>query len=84
MLVFVDITVPADGLAPLGARPSAGTVMTMFDFQACAGVALEMLIYHEVWLLQKPWKPFGFPFWPIICLHCLITGFKPEFMMPND
>ena len=25
---FVVITVPADGLAPLGARPSAGTVMT--------------------------------------------------------
>ena len=27
---FEVITVPADGLAPLGARPSAGTVMTKF------------------------------------------------------
>ena len=24
------VTVPADGLAPLGARPSAGTVITKF------------------------------------------------------
>ena len=29
---FVINTVPADGLAPLGARPSAGTVMTKFGF----------------------------------------------------
>ena len=28
---FVISTVPADGLAPLGARPSAGTVMTSFS-----------------------------------------------------
>ena len=28
MSEFVVSTVPADGLAPLGARPSAGTVMT--------------------------------------------------------
>ena len=27
---FAVMTVPADGLAPLGARPSAGTVMTKF------------------------------------------------------
>ena len=30
MSIFVVITVPADVLAPLGARPSAGTVMTTF------------------------------------------------------
>ena len=30
MLNFIVITVPADGLAPVGARPSAGTVMTKF------------------------------------------------------
>ena len=28
MSYFIVSTVPADGLAPLGARPSAGTVMT--------------------------------------------------------
>ena len=30
--VFVVITVPADGLAPLGARTSTGTVMTKLDY----------------------------------------------------
>ena len=31
-------TVPADGLASLDARPSAGTVMTKFGFQICMGL----------------------------------------------
>ena len=30
MFSFVVSTVPADGLAPLGAGPSAGTVMAKF------------------------------------------------------
>ena len=30
MFIFVIITVPADGLAPNGARPSASTVMINF------------------------------------------------------
>ena len=29
---FSVSTVPADGIAPLGAKPSAGTVMTKFEF----------------------------------------------------
>ena len=29
-MMFVGLTVPADGLALLSARPSAGTVMTKF------------------------------------------------------
>ena len=32
---FVLIAVPANGLAPLGARPFAGTVMTDFKFCKC-------------------------------------------------
>ena len=38
---YVAITVPADGLAPLGARPSAGTVIINFDSHIYTGVALE-------------------------------------------
>ena len=36
-------TVPADGLAPVGARPSAGSVMTTFRAQIYTGPALEEL-----------------------------------------
>ena len=32
-------TVPADGIAPLGARPSAGTVMTKFKPSTCKGLS---------------------------------------------
>ena len=33
--------VPADGLAPYGARPSAGTVMTKFRFDICTQLVLQ-------------------------------------------
>ena len=33
MSSFIVITVPADGLAPLGAKPSAGSVMTHLGFR---------------------------------------------------
>ena len=40
----VDLsTVPVDGLAPVGARPSAGTVMIKFRSHIYTGSALEML-----------------------------------------
>ena len=39
----VSSTVPADGLAPLGARTSAGTVMTKLRSHICSGLALEWL-----------------------------------------
>ena len=35
MCIFVVVIVPADGLAPLGARPSAGTVMAKFQLCIC-------------------------------------------------
>ena len=41
--IFEVITVAADGLAPLGARPSAGTVMTMFGSFMHMGPALAGL-----------------------------------------
>ena len=44
-LYFVVITVAADGLAPLGARPSADTEMAKFGCCIYAGHALEQL--HE-------------------------------------
>ena len=40
---FIVITVPADGLAPNGARPSAVTVMTRFGSRIYMGLALEGL-----------------------------------------
>ena len=40
MLNVVVSIVPADGLAPLGARPSAGTVMTSFMSHIYVGPAL--------------------------------------------
>ena len=37
------VSVPADGLAPLGARPSAGTLMTNFGSCTCIWLALKGL-----------------------------------------
>ena len=44
---LVIITVPVDGLAPLGARPFAGTTMTKFNFSRCTGPAFECQL---IWL----------------------------------
>ena len=41
MFSIVIITVTADGLAPLGARPSAGKVMTKFGSRIYTRPALE-------------------------------------------
>ena len=41
MCSFVVCTVPADGLAPSGARPSAGIVTTMYGSLIYMGLALE-------------------------------------------
>ena len=43
----VVITVPADGLAPSGARPSADTVMTKAGLHLYTGLA-----YKELKLMQ--------------------------------
>ena len=43
---FAVFTVPADGLAPLGARPSAGTVQT--KFRSCVKVQDQ---YSKCWIL---------------------------------
>ena len=43
MCNFIVNTVPADGLAPLGARPSAGTVMTKSRSHTYTGPALKGL-----------------------------------------
>ena len=43
MYNFEVITVPADGLAPLSARPSAGKAMTMFRFCIPVGQMLKRL-----------------------------------------
>ena len=41
---YVIMTVPADGLAPLGARPSADTVMTKFSSCIYTGPALQEFV----------------------------------------
>ena len=41
MCMFVIITVHADGLAPLGARPSASIVMTKYGSHVYTGLALK-------------------------------------------
>ena len=47
---FVIITVPADGLVPLGARTFAGTAMTNFRFWFCVKYSTRM----KCWvMLQK-------------------------------
>ena len=43
MFIFVVSTVPADGLAPDGARSSAGTVMKQFESYTSMQLAYEML-----------------------------------------
>ena len=43
MSIFSAITVSADGLAPVGARPSADTIMTKFSFYIHIGPAFECL-----------------------------------------
>ena len=42
-----DSTVPADGLAPSGARPSAGTVLTeKFNIFSSKFLRLSMILHH--------------------------------------
>ena len=48
MHIFVVISVPADGLAPFGARTSAGTVMTKFGLIIYMGPALEGWNYQHI------------------------------------
>ena len=43
-LQVMVITVPVDGLAPLGARPSAGIVMTKSTFCICTETTIKGLI----------------------------------------
>ena len=50
---FVVSTAPADGLAPIGAKPSAGTTMTKFGPCKSMGPALEGL---NVFLAMVPCK----------------------------
>ena len=45
---FIAITVRADGLAPNGARPSAGTVMTKFVTHMNMGPALVGLSFTRI------------------------------------
>ena len=47
---FVVITVPTDVQAPLGARTSAGTVMTWLKFLICTRLVLEMMFKNQFWL----------------------------------
>ena len=45
------IIVPADGLAPDGARASAGTVMTKLKTQICTGIVImNTIIWTALWL----------------------------------
>ena len=55
---FVVSIVFADGLAPLGARPSAAKMMTKFESQLYTGPVLKELIYLT-WLTSSKWKLFG-------------------------
>ena len=41
---LMAITMPADGLAPLGARPSAGMVMTWFESFKYTGSTLNGIL----------------------------------------
>ena len=56
----IVITVPADVLAPLGARTSADTVMTKFRIPKCTELALEMLmtIYFDTKDKKSQWFNF--------------------------
>ena len=45
MFNLIVSTVPADVLAPLGARPSAGTVLTKFGSSKFTGLELEGLTH---------------------------------------
>ena len=49
---LIVITVPADGLAPNGARASTGTVMIKFKFHLYMRLALEGLVKR---LRQNGW-----------------------------
>ena len=48
-LTFLVSIVPADGLAPLGARTSAGNVLTKFRPCICTGLALHKLTL-QAWI----------------------------------
>ena len=50
---LIVITVPADGLAPNGARPAAGAVMIKFKFHIYMRLALEGLVKR---LRQNGWQ----------------------------
>ena len=47
-------TVPADGLAPLGAKPSADTVMTTFVCCKCTWPTLETVNLHQLLTFPQP------------------------------
>ena len=38
------MVVPADGLVPLGTKPSAGTMMTKFDFKMASILGVDALL----------------------------------------
>ena len=52
--IFVVITLPADGLAPLGAKPSAGRVMTTFVSCICTWPALEVAHLYQLLTFPQP------------------------------
>ena len=52
--IFVVITLPADGLAPLGAKPSADTVMTPFVYCICTWPALEVVRLYQLLTFPQP------------------------------
>ena len=53
MFNFTVSTVLADGLAPTGARPSAGTVMTILKSHICTGPAFEDLMFQKMHILSS-------------------------------
>ena len=71
MCILIVIDMPADGLAPLGTRPSAGMVMTSFGSRKYAGPALQGVIsicssWGDIALGQK--NNFWIQKWLCVCL----------------
>ena len=52
MLKLVVSTVPADGLAPSGARPSAGTVMSKLACSTCLNSISELTLHISALILD--------------------------------
>ena len=63
---FIIITVAADALAPLGARASAGAVMSRFRSYINIGPAVE--IWWELWICAKHTWPNCLGGWAIYLL----------------